>query len=272
MLASYLNILRASFKKDFLFQFSYKLSFFTELFFAFLLIFFLFFLSKSFNFSDDSFYSKFKGEFFLFSITGFSIVNLMGQCYAAISNNLREAQSFGYIEELFVSKNRFIFLSISSTFYTFAKSFLRLVLIFIVSWFLSDQTLSIQDIFKLFAVCCVTLISFIGISMIGLAIILIYKKGDYLSLIFVGGSVIISGTIYPNDVLPQILIYFSELLPLTHALDIIRNELVEEGFQNSSYLAVSKLVFLAILYLVLGYLCISKAIDISRIKGTFSHY
>ena len=178
MLTSYLNILRASFKKDFLFQFSYKLSFFTELFFAFLLVFFLFFLSKSFNFSEDSFYSRFKGEFFLFSVTGFSVVNLMGQCYLAISNNLREAQSFGYIEELFVSKNRFIFLSISSAFYTFAKSFLRLLLIFIVSWALSNQALSFEDIFILLAVCCITLISFIGISMVGLAIILIYKKGD----------------------------------------------------------------------------------------------
>ena len=196
----------------------------------------------------------------------------MGQCYAAISNNLREAQSFGYIEELFVSKNRFIFLTISSAFYTFVKSFLRLLLIFLVSWSLSDQILSIQDISKLLAVCCVTLISFIGISMIGLTIILIYKKGDYLSLIFVGGSLIISGAIYPNDVLPQTLIYLSELLPLTHALDIIRNELVEEESRNSSYLATLKLVFLSIFYLALGYLCISKAIDFSRKKGTFSHY
>ena len=108
--------------------------------------------------------------------------------------------------------------------------------------------------------------------MIGLTIILIYKKGDYLSLIFVGGSLIISGAIYPNDVLPQSLILLSELLPLTHALDIIRNELVEEGYGVSSYLAALKLVFLAILYLILGYLCVSKAIDISREKGTFSHY
>jgi len=272
MLISYLNILRASFKKDFLFQYSYKLSFFTELVFAFLLVFFLFFLSKSFNFSEDSFYSRFKGEFFLFSITGFSVVNLMGQCYAAIGNNLREAQSFGYIEELFVSKNRFIFLSISSAFYTFVKSFLRLLLIFIVSWGLSDQILSMQDIITLLAVCCVTLMAFIGISMIGLTIILIYKKGDYLSLIFVGGSLIISGAIYPNDVLPQIFIYLSELLPLTHALEIIRNELVEEGIANSSYFAVLKLSFLAIFYLVLGYLFISKAVDVSRRKGTLSHY
>ena len=116
---SYLNILRASFKKDFLFQYSYKLSFFTELFFAFLLIFFLFFLSESFNFSEEYFYSRYKGEFFLFSITGFSMVNLMGQCYSSVTLNLREAQSFGYIEELYVTKNKFIFLSISSVLYTF---------------------------------------------------------------------------------------------------------------------------------------------------------
>ncbi len=271
-MSSYLNILRASFKKDFLFQYSYKLSFFTELFFAFLLIFFLFFLSKSFNFSEEYFYSRYKGEFFLFSITGFSMVNLMGQCYSSVTLNLREAQSFGYIEELYVTKNKFIFLSISSVLYSFMKAFIRLLVIFIVSWYLSDQILSIQDILKLLIICFVTLLSFIGISMIGLSIILIYKKGDYLSLIFIGGSLIISGAIYPNNVLPQFLIYISELLPLTHALDLIRIELVELSSQTTSSLIAFKLLGLAIAYLIIGYISISKALDYTRKKGNLADY
>ena len=77
------HIIEAVFLRDFRFQISYKLSYFTELFFAFLLIFFLFFLSNSFNFAEESMYSKFKGDFFLYSITGFSIVNVMGQCYGS---------------------------------------------------------------------------------------------------------------------------------------------------------------------------------------------
>ena len=271
-MSSYLNILRASFKKDFLFQYSYKLSFFTELFFAFLLIFFLLFLSKSFNFSEEYFYSRYKGEFFLFSITGFSMVNLMGQCYSSVTLNLREAQSFGYIEELYVTKNKFIFLSISSVLYTFTKAFTRLLVIFIVSWYMSDQVLSIQDILKLLIICFDTLLSFIGISMIGLSIILIYKKGDYLSLVFVGGSLIISGAIYPNNVLPQFLIYISELLPLTHALDLIRIELVELTSQSTSSLMAAKLLILALAYLIIGYISISRALDHTRKKGNLADY
>ena len=267
-----LSIIKASFRKDLLFQLSYRLSFFTEILFAFLLIIFLFFLSQSFSFSEDSVYRDYKGEFFLFSITGFTIVNLMGQCYASITNNLREAQSFGFLEELYVSDNKFLAIFLSACAYTFVKSFIRLVIIFLISWFLSNQMLSIENILFLLAICILSLISFIGIALIGISIILVFKKGDYLSFIFVGGSLILSGAIYPNDVLPEYLILFAEALPLTHTLEIIRNELVEISSEPSANYPIMKLVVLSIFYLLLGYVLAIKSLSFSRQKGNVGDY
>ena len=269
---SFLSIIRASFRKDFLFQLSYRLSYFTEILFAFLLILFLFFLSQSFSFSEESVYKDYKGEFFLFSITGFTVVNLMGQCYASITNNLREAQSFGFIEELYVSDNKFLTIFLSACAYTFVKSFTRLVIIFLISWYLSNQMLSIENILFLLAICVLSLISFIGIALIGISIILVFKKGDYLSFIFVGGSLILSGAIYPNDVLPEYLILFAEVLPLTHTLEIIRYELVEISSESSSNYSIIKLVALSIFYLLLGYFLSIQSLQYSREKGNLGDY
>ena len=99
------QILKTSFKKDLSVQLSYRLSFFSEIFFALALIIFLFFLSSSFSLSDSSMYESYKGSFFLFSVTGIAMVNLIGQCYSSITNGLREAQSFGYLEEVYSNDN-----------------------------------------------------------------------------------------------------------------------------------------------------------------------
>ena len=265
-------IIKAVFLRDFRFQISYKLSYFTELFFAFLLIFFLFFLSNSFNFAEESMYSKFKGDFFLYSVTGFSIVNLMGQCYGSVINNLRESQSFGYIEEMYTSDNKFIFLCIAPVFYAFVKSSIRLIIIFGISWYLAGSILNIFNLILLLALCFITLIGFIGISLFGISIILVFKKGDYLSLIFIGGSFLISGAIYPNEVLPEILIKISEVLPLTHTLELTRDLLILENSSSLNYISMLKLISLSSLYLVCGYTVAIKSLKYARKKGIFSDY
>lgn len=266
------HIIKAVFLRDFRFQISYKLSYFTELFFAFLLIFFLFFLSNSFNFAEESMYSKFKGDFFLYSITGFSIVNVMGQCYGTVINNLRESQSFGYIEEMYITDNKFIFLCIAPVFYAFVKSFIRLIIIFGISWYLAGSILNTFDLILLLILCFITLVAFIGISLLGVSIILVFKKGDYLSLIFIGGSLLISGAIYPNEVLPEILIKISEILPLTHTLELTRDLLILENSSNFNHTSMLKLIFLSSLYLVCGYTVAKKSLKYSRKKGIFSDY
>ena len=233
---------------------------------------FFIFLSQSFSFSEESVYRDYKGEFFLFSITGFTVVNLMGQCYASITNNLREAQSFGFIEELYVSDNKFLTIFLSACAYTFVKSFTRLVIIFLIFWYLSNQILSVENILFLLAICVLSLISFIGIALIGISIILVFKKGDYLSFIFVGGSFILSGAIYPNDVLPEYLILFAEVLPLTHTLEIIRYELVEISSESSPIYSIIKLVALSIFYLLLGYFLAIQSLRYSREKGSLGDY
>ena len=266
------NIVKAVFLRDFRFQISYRLSYFTELFFAFLLIFFLFFLSNSFNFAEESMYSRFKGDFFLYSITGFSIVNVMGQCYGSVINNLRESQSFGYIEEMYTSDNKFIFLCIAPVFYAFVKSSIRLIIIFGISWYLAGSILNIFNLILLLVLCFITLIGFIGISLLGISIILVFKKGDYLSLIFIGGSFLISGAIYPNEVLPEILIKISEVLPLTHTLELTRDLLILENSSSLNYISMLKLISLSSLYLVCGYTVAIKSLKYARKKGIFSDY
>ena len=214
------QILKTSFKKDLSVQLSYRLSFFSEIFFALALIIFLFFLSSSFSLSDSSMYESYKGSFFLFSVTGIAMVNLIGQCYSSITNGLREAQSFGYLEEVYSNDN---FLDNTFTIMLcIYKIFFRVLLIFIISWHLSGESLGLKDILMVLFISIISTAPFLGIGLLGASIILKFKKGDYLPLLFIGGSMILSGAVYPNEVIPDILKNFANILPLTHSLELLR--------------------------------------------------
>ena len=83
---------------------------------------------------------------------------------------------------------------------------------------------------------------------------------------------ILSGAIYPNDVLPEYLILFAEVLPLTHTLEIIRYELVEISSESSPNYPIIKLVALSIFYLLMGYFLAIKSLRYSREKGSLGDY
>jgi len=147
-----------------------------------------------------------------------------------------------------------------------------LIIIFGISWYLAGSILNIFNLILLLALCFITLIGFIGISLFGISIILVFKKGDYLSLIFIGGSFLISGAIYPNEVLPEILIKISEVLPLTHTLELTRDLLILENSSSLNYISMLKLISLSSLYLVCGYTVAIKSLKYARKKGIFSDY
>lgn len=265
------QILKTSFKKDLSVQLSYRLSFFSEIFFALALIIFLFFLSSSFSLSDSSMYESYKGSFFLFSVTGIAMVNLIGQCYSSITNGLREAQSFGYLEEIY-SNDNFLAITLSPLCYAFTKSFFRVLLIFIISWHLSGESLGLKDILMVLFISIISTAPFLGIGLLGASIILKFKKGDYLPLLFIGGSMILSGAVYPNEVIPDILKNFANILPLTHSLELLRGMLIQDLSLNQLIIPILWFASLTTIYIFAGMYVFRKVIRNCLRDGSFADY
>ena len=216
-------------------------------------------------------YESYKGTFFLFSVTGIAMVNLIGQCYSSITNGLREAQSFGYLEEVY-SNDNFLVITLSPLCYAFTKSFFRVLLIFIISWHLSGESLGVEDILMVLVISIISIAPFIGIGLLGASIILKFKKGDYLPLFFIGGSMILSGAVYPNDVIPDILKSFANILPLTHSLELLRGMLIQDLSLNQLIIPILWFSSLTIIYIMLGIYVFRKVIRNCLKDGSFADY
>ena len=113
---------------------------------------------------------------------------------------------------------------------------------------------------------------FLGIGLLGASIILKFKKGDYLPLLFIGGSMILSGAVYPNDVIPDILKSFANILPLTHSLELLRGMLIQDLSLKQLIIPVLWFASLTITYTLLGIYVFGRVIRSCLKDGSFADY
>ena len=91
-------------KKDFLVDFSYKISFFGQFFGIFLTIISFFFISEIFIDSKSTHLEEFNYDYFIFATLGIATLDIVVTIMRTLTTSLREAQSFGYVEMFFISR------------------------------------------------------------------------------------------------------------------------------------------------------------------------
>jgi ABC-2 type transport system permease protein len=85
-------------------------------------------------------------------------------------------------------------------------------------------------------------------------------------------SVLLAGVFYPTEVLPEALQALGRVLPMTHALEIVRRSLLGgEGIDTllPSFVA---LVALTAVYLPLGILACHWAVRVAQTDGSLTAY
>ena len=129
----------AQLKKDFLVDFSYKISFFGQFFSMFMTALSFIFVSETFIESKSAHLEPFNYDYFVFSIIGIAILDGVITIMRALTNSLREAQSFGYVEMLFISSVNPINIFLSASIYPFIKSLLRLSIYILFLYLIGDH-------------------------------------------------------------------------------------------------------------------------------------
>ena len=146
-------------KKDFLVDFSYKISFFGQFFGMFLtaISFFSLFL-KFFVDSESSHLEEFNYNYFIFVTVGVAIFDIVITLMRALTTSLREAQSFGYVEIFFISRVNAIYIFLCSTIYPFIKSIIKFSIYIFFLQILGDHDFLLVSIFKSFIILLIMIV------------------------------------------------------------------------------------------------------------------
>lgn len=271
-MSNLLSMLSATYIKDLKNYSSYRFNIFGEFILGFILIFFIYYLSRVFLNTNSSYLEMFNGNYFLFLLTGLSLLTFTTRNFSAIPFFISTSQSQGYFEKLLISKTSITSILLASCLFPISQSIFRIFIIYFFSYVFSEETLSIINFLEMIILLVITSIPFIGLSLVLSSLIIIYKKATFLNSLFLLGCSIFSGIFYPVQVMPTFFQYISYIFPTTFSIDLIRLRVLQETPFNELYDNILLLIILSITYVILGIYCIRIAIAKVKKDGSASHF
>ena len=259
-------------RKDFLWAFSYKISFFGQFIGIGLSVYTLFFISKTFEMSKSTHLIQYGENYFLFAIIGLGTLDMINLCLRSATRSVRDAQAFGFIDVMISSRVDPQSVILSSLVYPFLIGLIRIVVYLFCAFFLQDLNFSFLSITLTIGVMLLTFMSFMGLSLIAASFVILYKQGDPIN--YLSGLVIFlfSGVLFPVSVLPDVFQPISSFVPITHGLEMMRKILIYDSHEFWSFSASSYLLFWSVILYYFGIIALRRAIELSRVSGNLGKY
>jgi ABC-2 type transport system permease protein len=113
--------------------------------------------------------------------------------------------------------------------------------------------------------------SFTALGLSAASFTILLKSGNPLGWMIRVSSLLLSGVYYPVDVLPAGLRALAQVLPLTHALTLMRRSLLRGEGLATLWGELLVLLGLTLVLIVLGILACQVALFVARTDGSLSH-
>ena len=117
-----------------------------------------------------------------------------------------------------------------------------------------------------------TILAFSGIGLLSAAFIIVFKQGSPISWVMGTASVLLGGVLYPVTVLPPWLQSYAYLLPITYALEAMRQVLLNGATFSAIYKEMFALSLFVFFLLPLGLLAFGYGLKLARKEGSLIHY
>lgn len=266
-----LRVVPAFFRRDMEVAISYKAGFALGTLAAAGNIVGILFLSKAFGTSEVSLLDAYGGSYFAFAILGVAFTSFMALGVGGLAARIREGQLMGTLELMLISPNRLALILLSSSVWSHASALLALFAYLLAGAFLGMQLGHVNLPVAVISL-ALAIISFNALGLLAASVVIVIKQGNPVNLVVSTASILLAGVFYPRSVLPDWLQAAGNVLPLTHALELMRRSvLLGEGF-GTLWPSLLALVTLTALLLPLGLLACHYAVRIAQTDGSLAHY
>lgn len=231
----------------------------------------VFFLSEALGGSTAPLLDPYGGSYFGFVIVGVALTNFMGLGISGLGGRIREGLMTGTLEYMLLSPNRLAVLLLGSTLWSHAFALVTIALYGVIGTFLGmDLEMATAPLALVSFVLAV--ISFNALGLLAASIVILIKQGDPVTWLVTTASVLLAGVFYPTAVLPEWLRGLGQLLPLTHALELVRRALLGGEGLGSLWPSLLALTGLTAVFLALGLWACGAAIRVAQRDGSLSYY
>lgn len=256
-------------KRDFLSAVSYRLAFFMQVGGMLLSIVAFYFLTKMINPAAEGLDGIPPFEWLLI---GLSFQFYFSTALYSFSAKIRSEQLLGTLEAMLVSPTPTSMVIFSSAAWDFTYGGIRVLIYLVFATLVFDVRLFTNSLGTLALGVVLTLLSSAGLGILSASFILYFKRGDPINFLLSGATTLLGNVFFPVEQLPAWLRPFSEYLPVTWSLRVVRGALLQgKGFDELG----GDLLVLAGLTAVLlpaGLICSRFAIRRAKREGSLIQY
>ena len=268
----FLRVLLAFGRRELFARSGYRLSFllrgFSFVFAAVSLVFFSRFVGASAN----PHLAPYGGSYLGFTLIGLVVVDLQQVGLAELAQRIRTSQLIGTLEaEIATPAPGWIALGVAPI-YAFGAAALRAVAYLVVAALVLGLRFDHANPASVALGAALVLAAFGGMGLLAGAGTMLVRRANPVAVVLGTLSVFLSGVVYPVTVLPGWLQAAGKLLPLTHALIVMRGALLQGAGPVALASSLQALAAFAAAMGVLGLGLFAVALRRARVDGSLTHY
>ncbi len=221
-----LATIAAFIRRDFLFHWSYKFWFLYEIGSVISSVVTLYFVGRMFAESTPAPIAAYGTDYFTFALIGMAFLDYMWVSMRAFAQQVRMAQFMGTLQAMLVTPTSPFEIVLYSASYTYLWTVFRSLLYVALGVGVFGAMLPRVDILSAVLFVLLVVLTFSGIGIASAAMTLYLKQSDPLTSLIGGVSFLFGGIVYPVQSLPQSLQSVAWALPMTHAVEGLRQALL----------------------------------------------
>jgi len=216
--------------------------------------------------------SKYGGSYFAFAVIGISVSSYVDFSLRTFSNSIRTAQITGTFEAMLTTRTRIGTIIGGSSLYTLGFTTIRASSMIFFGAVLFGIKLQFDSWPVLLLVAGLTMLATLGLGIFSAGFIVLFHKGDPVTSAISGLTWLLSGVIYPKEILPLWVQDIADLLPVTHALEALRLGLLQGAGWSTLRGSVLGLAIFSAIALPLSLVWFSWAVGRAKLAGALARY
>lgn len=230
------------------------------------------FFSRMVGAAVNPYLASFGGDYLAFVVIGLVVMDFQQIGVTSLAQRIRNAQIMGLFEaELATPVPTWIVLSVGPV-YEFALAVGRAAVYFALAALLFGVRFPHASIVTLLVAAPLVVAAFVGIGLVSAATQMLVRRNNPVAVFLASASFLLSGVAYPPSVLPPALRALGRLLPMTHALNLIRGALQRGAPLSSLVEPVLALGLFAGVLIPAGAALFALALRRARVDGSLTHY
>jgi ABC-2 type transport system permease protein len=211
-------------------------------------------------------------SYFAFALVGFAFFDYLGVALNAFDSSIDEARRNGTLEYLLVTQTSLPVILAGSAVYPFVVLSLRTAVYLAWGTALFGFPLAQANWLGAASVLICSILAFTGLGILSTSYMLVFKRGNPVKWLFVGGAGLVSGVMYPVSVLPVPLQWLGRAVPVTYSLEGMRGALLEGSSVVALWPSLRALLLFAVVLLPASFATFVWALRRTKTTGTLTHF